>query len=235
MRTETSNTIERLIQSLKNRGLARTIESGLSVLEDIIFDLRYRTDTVRRVSLDDLTVVGKTKDEANPYHPTRGRVFRKVMSQLSFPPDSVFVDFGSGKGKMLMLASRLGFKRVVGVEFSPELCAIAEKNIKTWFKAYGQSEIQVVCCDAGDYPVQGNENIFFMFNPFGAAVMQLVIGNITSSLNRHPRKVWMVYGDPSERAVIEELKGVREILSYSYGGFDFSVWVMGETPAYRND
>lgn len=217
---------KRIHQSFKNRGLTGTVQSGLGMLEDFFFDIRNGTDTWRRVGLENNTIVDDRKSEANPYHPTRGRAFRKVMSQLSLPSDSVFVDLGSGKGKTLLLASRMGFKRIVGVEFLPELCAIAEKNVKAWSRRYGQMEFQIVRCDAGDYQMQDDENVFFMFNPFGEATMRRVIRNITLSLNRHPRKAWMIYADPDTRAVIEQITEVREVLSCSYGGFDFVVWEM---------
>jgi predicted RNA methylase len=42
-----------------------------------------------------------------------------------------FVDFGSGKGRVLLVASHYPFREVVGVEFSPELQKIAEGNIRS--------------------------------------------------------------------------------------------------------
>lgn len=231
-----SNALYRISQSIQNRGVIGTIQSGLCIVEDVCFDLRYGVDTQRRVDLALLTTVGENKGEANPYHPTRGRAFRTVMRHVPFPSGSVFVDFGSGKAKLLLLASRLDFKRVVGVEFSPELCLIAEKNIERWSIAHSHSEILVYCKDAGDYLVRDDENVFFMFNPFGATVMERVLQNISASLQRFPRKVWMIYGNPSKRGLIEDMMEVRELSSCSYGGFDFVVWevergVVGRTRA----
>jgi len=228
-----SGNFYRISQSLKYRGVLRTIQSGLSILEDLCFDLRYRTDTQRRVDLADLTIVGDSKGEGNQYHPMRGHAFRKVMSRVPFPQGSVFVDFGSGKGKTLLLASRLGFKRAVGVEFSTELCVIAENNAKVWCRSRECGEIQVLCIDAGDYAFKDDENVFFMFNPFGAGVMKRVIANISASLGRHPRKAWIIYGDPRKRELIEALLEASEILSYSYGGIDIIVWTIGEASVNR--
>src|SRR6516225_8353137 len=39
-----------------------------------------------------------------------------------------FVDIGCGKGRALMVASAFPFRRLVGVEISPELCEIARAN-----------------------------------------------------------------------------------------------------------
>jgi len=219
------NLITRLLQSLKNRGVKRTLESALNIFEDLLFDMRYRTDTARRVNLADFTVVGSNKDAANPYHPTRGRSFKKLMHRLKFPDGSVFVDFGSGKGKTLLLASRFGFKRAVGVEFSPELCAIAERNVFAWrSKVDLNTEISVVCCDAGTYAINDDENVFFMFNPFHSSIMERVVDNIATALALKPRNAWLIYGDPHCRDVVERKLKLLEHLNYSYGGVDYIVW-----------
>jgi hypothetical protein len=39
-----------------------------------------------------------------------------------FPPNKsscTLVDFGSGKGRLALMASKLGFRKIVGVEYSP--------------------------------------------------------------------------------------------------------------------
>ena len=41
----------------------------------------------------------------------------------------VFLDLGAGKGRMLLAASRYPFRRVIGVELSDRLAAIARSNV----------------------------------------------------------------------------------------------------------
>ena len=43
--------------------------------------------------------------------------------------DFVFVDYGSGKGRTLLVAAEFPFKKIVGVEIAQELHAIAGKNV----------------------------------------------------------------------------------------------------------
>src|ERR1700719_3166712 len=43
-----------------------------------------------------------------------------------------FVDIGAGKGRALLLAAELPFRKVIGVELSEELARIAQKNITLW-------------------------------------------------------------------------------------------------------
>ncbi len=60
------------------------------------------------------------------YMPTRAGLFEQMVSASDIEPHRYsFVDYGSGKGRVLLLAARFPFRRVVGVEFSPELHRIA--------------------------------------------------------------------------------------------------------------
>lgn len=42
----------------------------------------------------------------------------------------VFLDYGSGKGRALIMAAQYPFRRILGVEFSPQLSLIASQNIE---------------------------------------------------------------------------------------------------------
>lgn len=86
-----------------------------------------------------------------------------------------FVDLGSGKGRSLICARQLGFRKYVGVEFSPMLCEVARRNnaaLKTKDPTYPDWDI--VCADAGTYKFSG-PTVVWLFNPFGAEIMQRVI------------------------------------------------------------
>ena len=51
------------------------------------------------------------------------------MNQLNLPWDKFnFIDFGSGKGRCLLMAGILGFKNVIGIEFAKDLCEWAKRN-----------------------------------------------------------------------------------------------------------
>ena len=64
------------------------------------------------------------------YQPSDPDDFRSLVEALPFDlTDYVFVDLGSGKGRILLLASRYPFRGVVGVEFAHELNEVAERNI----------------------------------------------------------------------------------------------------------
>ena len=176
--------------------------------------------------------MGEKAPEASSYVPTRGRAFKGLLSHLAVVPGSVFVDLGSGKGKALLLASGVGFSKVVGVEFSRSLCAIAKQNAERYSQRSGRAlKIEIVCSDAATYAIRPNENVFFMFHPFGASVMERVVENIQKSLAEAPRRIWIIYTLPLLRHMLEEGLGVHRAHTYVYGGFEFVVLTNAPTTA----
>jgi hypothetical protein len=218
------NLVGRAWESLTERGLKRSFETALSLLEDVLFDLRYGTDTRKRVLLTELEAIGDRGPDASPYFPTRGRAFSALLRQFDIPPESVFVDLGSGKGKTLLLASDCGFRRIVGVEFSRSLCSIARQNVARYCAhRKAARSIEIVCCDVGNYEVRGDENVFFLFHPFGESVMERFIDNLQKSLSQTPRPFWVIYTLPVFRQVLERRLSLREELICVHGGFEFVI------------
>ena len=84
------------------------------------FDRKYGTDTSRVVALSDLSIADESVKFGHRYEPTSVRVFDQIMSNIKTSyADFEFVDFGSGKARILLLASRYRFTKIVGVEFAP--------------------------------------------------------------------------------------------------------------------
>jgi SAM-dependent methyltransferase len=212
----------RLVDSLRKRGIRRTLQSAGNIIDDHLFDVRYGTDTVRRVSQRRLRAVSDNQEAARDYVPTRGRAFRALLRALGASPQTVFIDFGCGKGKLLLLAGEFGCRRIVGVEFSPELCAIARENARRY---YGRADrVEVVCCDAVDYAFRDDENLLFLFNPFSGRVMSALARNVERSYRRRPRPMSLVYNDPVWWQVIECESGFRRTRTLAQGGHDFLVF-----------
>jgi hypothetical protein len=91
-------------------------------------DRELGIDTARIVSKGGLQAETKATDEITFYQAVPPRIFEDMTACL--PPDLSsfsFIDIGSGKGRIL--AGRLGFSEVIGVELSSNLHRIAEKNL----------------------------------------------------------------------------------------------------------
>src|SRR5882757_3137311 len=98
------------------------------------FDWRHHVKTCGEEDPRELTVLGENAPHAIAYIPTTPRSGRYMLRNLPLADVSsyTFIDMGSGKGRMLLLAAELPFRRIVGVEFASDLSALAQKNVKTY-------------------------------------------------------------------------------------------------------
>lgn len=217
---------DKVFTSLRQRGLQETLLAigrqpavYFAKLEDYWFDFRYGTDTMGKIPVAQLDVVGESVAHGTGYQATRARPFRKVIKAIAFPHDSVFVDVGSGKGRVLLLATEFNFKRIVGIEFSRQLCQIAEKNLALYRRgAKVESMVEVIHCDATQYQFEHDENIFFLSNPFDETLTQQVLNNIIASQQRYPRPIWLIYSNPVHLRLIAEKTPFVLINSFHFPG-----------------
>jgi len=131
------------------------------------------------------------------YQPIPYNSFDVAMRCVPIVPGrDVFVDYGCGMGRAIILAARRPFRGVIGVERSSELCAVARNNITRARRKLQCPNVQVVNSDAQDYLVPDDATVFFLFNPFGESTVRCVLQRILESLERNPRKLTIVYALP---------------------------------------
>lgn len=110
------------------------------------------------------------------------------LSQFSF------VDLGAGKGRALILAAQLPFRRIIGVEFAAELAAAAKANIERLAATSPAARsIEVICGDATEYRFPDGPLLVYLFNPFGSAVIRPVAEKLMASWQQTPRPVVVIY------------------------------------------
>src|SRR5688572_15712537 len=68
-------------------------------------------------------------------HAHRGSSFdvNHVLSGLELIPNSSIIDIGCGKGRAMLAMAHFPFKKIAGVEISPELANIARRNLARTF------------------------------------------------------------------------------------------------------
>lgn len=173
----------------RTHGVARTVRLGL---HELLFDLRYRTET-------SIVMPGCRSEPGggiSAHEGTNPLVFAVVLRHARFATDrQVFLDFGSGKGRALILAARHGFAMAIGVESSAELCAVARTNIARYARRH-PGVLHVTCADAAHFEVPVEVTVAYFFNPFGATTMSAVIDRIGESLARVPRDFHVIYLNP---------------------------------------
>lgn len=158
------------------------------------WDRTYRVDTGGQIEIQSLDVVGPNADMGYPAVSTSPSTF--AYFSRFFPQDRslyTFVDLGCAKGRTLLLASELGFDRVVGVEFAGSLCEIARANIARFPMP---EEIRVRCsvvhADATQFELPNGNLVLYFGNPFGLELWPAMLANIAGSLRQNPRHIRLV-------------------------------------------
>ncbi len=183
------------------------------------YDRRHNVDTSTPVNLDQLHIEAATLASGKRYQPTTERSFHAAMASLPIEHrEFVFVDFGSGKGKCLFMASDYPFQKIIGVEFSAELAALAQRNAERYHSPDQKCrQIESVACDAAAYEIPPEPGVYYFYNPFEADVLQAVCRNVQASLRARPRPAYILYYTPVYREVFdaaEEFALIHEAADY---------------------
>lgn len=210
--------MKRIVYFIFSNGIWNSLLIAFNHFEGLFFDARYGTDTCKRVSLSNLNIASASKNFGTKYDPSPISALRRLLRWISIPDSVNFVDFGSGKGRVLLVASEFPFSRIVGLEFSSDLCSISKSNISK-FKSHKmiKTPISVLNIDAIQYKIQDDDAVFFFFNPFGAEVMRPVIENILQSYNKKNRRILFIYYNPVHANLFNEFKLIE--LSHSIHSF----------------
>jgi SAM-dependent methyltransferase len=189
--------IKNFIRRLIRDGVADTCRHGrLRVLYQYnVFvsrraERRYGLDCFRHVDLGPLGIVNP---ECNPYEPTDWLTFREFMKRTAPKSGDVFLDLGSGMGWVAVMAAAYPFQRVIGVEISPQLNAIAERNLNCVRQKLRCKNIQFVTSDATAYAIPHDVSHIYIYNSFRGNILRQVFQNIRQSLLTHPRKCVIMF------------------------------------------
>lgn len=143
--------------------------------------------------------LGITHPESIGHQPTPWSVLRRAVPPEWIRPDDVFLDFGSGMGRVVYQAAvGYPFRRVIGVEFSAALHAAAQANIGLNRDRLRCTDVQLFHADVRDYEIPDDVTVAFFFNPFTGQTFQTVIDRLLASVDAHPRWLRIIYLCPTE-------------------------------------
>jgi SAM-dependent methyltransferase len=166
---------------------------------DRSFDEEHRTDTAGSVEKAALGITDeRSRDGAILYLPSPPRVTRWMFDHLADigvdPSDFTFVDLGCGKGRVLLLAAERPFRRIVGIEISTALAAIAQANTAQYRPASTRvSEIEVIHADVTTVDLPDTNLLIHMYHPFETEITSIVLRRLEASLTDNPRRVVLAY------------------------------------------
>ena len=204
------------------------------------FDAEFGLDTGGFVSWRDMQTGGANDPYISGYLGIAPSVGRRVCAMVDAPQDYVFVDIGSGKGRMLAVASEFPFKRVIGVEIGGELAAAGARNAEAIRARFPErTPIESIHADAAAWELPREPLVVFMNQPFEVPVMCKLLRRLEESLAAAPRPVIVIYLYPNLARVLDGSPALEragggwfplqpEEVPYAFGGRDggdhFVVW-----------
>jgi SAM-dependent methyltransferase len=187
---------------------------------DADYDWEYRVNTTSA------TVGWRTRLMGcfnSPYQPTDEALFHEMLGKIEADfREFTFIDIGSGKGRVLMMAADYPFRQIVGIELLPELHAIAQDNL-TRYRSESQRcfSIATVCGDARKYDFPQDPIALYLFNPLPELGLTTLIDNLMGSIRENPRPLYVIYHNPllahvlDNRAVFKRISGTEQYAVYA--------------------
>ncbi|MBC7982678.1 MAG: class I SAM-dependent methyltransferase [Candidatus Obscuribacterales bacterium] len=114
-----------------------------------------------------------------------------------------FIDIGSGKGLVVMLASLYPFRHVYGVEMAPELHRIAQSNQRKFLERNPRAvSVSLECMNALEFDLPGGNVVVYLYNPFDALLMERFIARLSDSSDEN-RQLLIVYVNSVHRRLFD--------------------------------
>jgi SAM-dependent methyltransferase len=123
-----------------------------------------------------------------------------------------FIDFGSGKGRVVLLASKLPFRKCIGVELNANLNQIAAENMRRWQKmGNSASPIQAICQEATEFQFPDTPCLVYLFNPFTSKVLALLLEHIAQVFANRPGELDLLYVNAEFGYLLEQHPGFAQL------------------------
>jgi SAM-dependent methyltransferase len=172
---------------------------------------------LKTITIDRLNL---SAEQSHSYSDSGWEHLQRVLSALEIGPEDAIVDFGCGKGGALIVLAAYPFARIAGVEISPELVAIARKNLAR----LKIDNVELVQGDARDFSALDAYNFVYFFNPFPCRVMAGVMVNLSASLTRQPRKITIIYLNPECHETITASGVFHKVKEFPHHAHVFSIY-----------
>jgi predicted RNA methylase len=199
----TRNAFERFVHLIRRDGFLSAANKAIEAASrkpspSDAFDEKFGVDTSAAVPLWKLKIPSRHARAGSNYQTISADNIERVLGKV--PSRLPLIDLGCGKGRVLIIAHRLGFHPVTGVEFSPELAEIALQNLSTC-----GIPGRVLCCDAADVDFP-SDCVIFMYNPFDSHVMEEVARKIRESTSR----IYVVYVNAKYADLFEDFQSIYQ-------------------------
>jgi len=160
--------IKDFFKTLLDKGLLSTLKLLFSTVKDRLSDKPFARETLFEAQDDN--------PEIPPYLPSRYQPLIEVLEKIPFTNEDVFIDVGAGKGRAMIIASNMGFKKVKGIELSRPLFIKANKILEK-----ANLNFELINSDILDYKFKEEDNFFYLYDPFQDDILKAFLNNLVQS------------------------------------------------------
>ncbi|HAV12772.1 MAG TPA: hypothetical protein DCX06_04645 [Opitutae bacterium] len=186
------------------------------------WDWLHGVETCSGVATNELSGSDEALKFAVFYAPSAASALRFMLECIRVPYENFeFVDYGSGKGKILLIAGEYPFKKITGVEFDRALHDRAVQNLKDYKWRSSRPRkcpvIESVHLDAKDYRLPEGSSFLIFYSPFCSDLLCEVLEGIRLDLKTNPRDTVICFFD--DAVEVSQVPKVAAILS-SWDGWE---------------
>ena len=117
----------------------------------------------------------------------------ELFRRLEVAEDDVFVDIGSGMGRVVFMAAHRPFRRVIGIEQSGRLTEVAQGIIAGQRHRLKCQDIELLSVDALEWEIPDDLMVVYLSCPFPTEVFGQLVDRLVASIERCPRVVRLIY------------------------------------------
>jgi cyclopropane fatty-acyl-phospholipid synthase-like methyltransferase len=161
-------------------------------------------------------------EDSIDYMPIPYRHLTRMLRKVDMDEDCVFLDYGSGMGRVVTVAATYPIRRAIGVELSHEMVAVARSNLA---KARGIicREVEFVEENAANFVVPDDVSVIHFYNPFVGETLAKVVHRIRDTMQRRARTIQIIFFNHGHfDHLVRDMDWVRQIFSERfyphYGG-----------------
>jgi SAM-dependent methyltransferase len=144
-------------------------------------------------------------NEATAYAGCQPSCVRRGLASIPDLQSRVFVDFGCGKGRALIVASERNPRAILGLELSPYLADMAERNAEiVACKFPGRTRIEVIAGDAFEAELPDADLVVFVYHAFSRALVARLAALLTEISGRSGREIFVILENPVFGLVFDE-------------------------------
>ncbi len=207
------HTLETILDLIKKGDIKITLQKIYKNLYYKIKGIDFSMQSLKELDIQNphkahATICGSSSQE------TMENILDTICKLHPSIKQGLFVDIGSGKGRLLHTAYKYGFERYLGVEFSKQLVTISKEN----FKKLNIFDIEILTIDATIFIPPEDTRVLYLLNPFDDVVLTKFLKQVLKYHQNYQHDIYIIYRAPVFKEVFEQFNTIKHLKTVNFHG-----------------